>query len=211
MPTISSRTWTGLWADGEDESGPDGQNGAMSADRADAGNPLVRLSREQIRDLGTKGWLTHDGMWYDQTARALGVARANELNRAAIRAMAPFEVGRLCEALGVQPSEVRDAVAAARFVAEGIQLVTPASVGGHLHVRAGEGVLQWEWEPGECFAYKGMQRFGYLDGYECGVIYRVECWLEALGVRPRGEVAVGVCLMHRTGRCAGEVPLSFPG
>ncbi len=56
-----------------------------------------------------------------------------------------------------------------------------------------------------------MQRFGYLDGYECGVIYRVECWLDALGVRPLGEPAVGPCLMHPTGRCAGELALSFPG
>jgi len=178
---------------------------------ADAGDPLARLSRGQIRDLAAKGWLTHDGMWYDRVAAAQGVERANELNRAAIRAMAPLEVSRLCEAFAVQPGDVGDAAAAARFVAEGIQLVTPASVSGHLHVRAGEGVLHWEWDPGECFAYKGMQRFGYLDGYECGVIYRVECWLDALGVRPFGEPAVGPCLMYLTGRCAGELALSFPG
>lgn len=211
MPTTSLRTSTGLWADRDDDSGPVGQNGAVSTERADAGDPLARLSRGQIRDLLAKGWLTHDGMWYDQTARALGVERANELNRAAIRAMAPFEVSRLCDALAIRPSELQDAAAVARFVAAGIQLVTPASVGGHLHVRGGEGALRWEWEPGECFAYKGMQRFGYLDGYECGVIYRVECWLDALGVRPHREAAVGTCLMHRTGRCAGELPVSFAG
>ena len=185
----------------------------MSAQGVDAGrvDPLEGMSREQIRDLAAKGWLTHDGMWYDQTARALGVERANELNRAAIRAMAPFEVGRLAEAFGVEPSEVRDPAAVARFVGRGIQLVTPASVGGRLRVWAGDGRLQWEWEPGECFAYKGMRRFGYLDRYECGVIYRVECWLAALGVRPLGEPAVGGCLMHLTGRCAGELALSLPG
>jgi len=183
----------------------------MNVDRAEIGDPLAGLSRGQIRDLAAKGWLTHDGMWYDQTARALGVERANELNRAAIRAMAPFEVSRLGEALGVQPAGLRDPAAVARFVAQGIRLVTPASVGGRLHVRAGEGTLHWEWEPGECFAYKGMQRFGYLDGYVCGVIYRVECWLDALGVRSLGEGAIGLCLMHRTGQCAGELALSFPG
>lgn len=178
----------------------------------DRGEPVPSgLRREQVRDLLAKGWLTHDGMWFDHAARLLGIDRANELNRAAIRAMAPIEVSRLAEALGVAPPALRDPAAVARFVAAGISLVTPASVSGRLRVGAGTGSLQWEWEPGECFAYKGMQRFGHLAGYECGVIYRIECWLAALGVRPLGEPAVGRCLMHTAGRCAGELELSFPG
>ena len=185
----------------------------MSTELADPEprDPLEGLSREQIRDLLAKGWLTHDGMWFDQTARALGIGRANELNRAVIRAMAPFEVSRLAEALGVAPSELKDAAAVVRFVAEGISLVTPATVSGRMHVRAAAGALRWEWEPGQCFAYRGMQRFGYLAEYECGVIYRVECWLEVLGVRPLGEPAVGHCLMRTAGQCVGDLALSFDG
>jgi hypothetical protein len=171
---------------------------------------LGGLSREGIRDLVARGWLTHDAMWFDQAARALGVERAGELNRAAIRAMAPFEVRRLVEALGVVPSDLRDATAVARFVAAGIGLVAPASVADRMAVSSpGGDMLHWEWEPGECFAYKGMGRLGYLDGYHCGVIYRVECWLDALGVRPLGEPSIEGCLMHATGRCAGELELSF--
>jgi len=174
------------------------------------GDPLERLERGQVRDLVAKGWLTHDGMWFDEAARALGIAAANDLNRAAIRAMAPFEVARLAEALGVDPSSLRDAAAVARFVAAGVRLVTPESVSGHLRVTPGEGSLRWEWDSGECFAYKGMTRYGWVDGYRCGVIYRIECWLEGLGVRPRGEPVVEGCLMHATGRCAGGLALSLP-
>ena len=185
-----------------------GENGAMDA----AGEgPLDHLSREGIRDLVARGWLTHDAMWFDQAARALGIERANELNRAAIRAMAPFEVRRLAEALGVAPSGLRDAAAVAGFVADGVRLVAPASVAGRLQVTAGaEAGLHWEWEPGECFAYKGMGRFRWLDGYRCGVIYRVECWLDCLGVGVGGEPVVEGCLMHATGRCAGDLRLCFP-
>jgi len=172
---------------------------------------LGRLTREQIRDLVTKGWLTHDGMWFDEAARAQGIDAANDLNRAAIAAMAPFEVRRLCEALEVDPRSLREAAAVAGFVAAGIRLVTPDSVSAHLRVTAGEGSLHWEWDAGECFAYKGMQRFGHLDGYRCGVIYRIECWLEALGVRARREPAVEGCLMHTTGSCAGDLVLSGLG
>jgi len=176
-----------------------------------AGSPPEGVSREQLRDLLAKGWLTHDGMWFDQTVRAFGLAEANRLNRAAIRAMAPFEVSRLAEALGVGPADLSDAGAVARFVAAGVALVTPASVAGHLRVWAAGRRLHWEWDPGECFAYKGMQRFGHLAGYECGVIYRIECWLGALGVRPLAEPAVGPCLMHLGVDCAGSLELSVGG
>jgi len=172
-----------------------------------AGSPPEGVSREQLRDLLAKGWLTHDGMWFDQTARAFGLEQANRLNRAAIRAMAPIEVSRLSEALGVSPADLSDAGrwrASWRRGGPG----HPASVAGHLRVWAAGRRLHWEWDLGECFAYKGMQRFGYLAGYECGVIYRIECWLDALGVRPLAEPAVGPCLMHLGVGCAGSLELS---
>jgi Family of unknown function (DUF6125) len=180
----------------------------MGAD-ALAGDPLDRLAKAEVRDLVAKGWLTHDGMWFDAAARALGVAAANALNRAAIRAMAPLEVSRLCGALAVEAGALREAGAVARFVAAG-DLVTPESVSEHLRVTAGDGSLHWEWDPGECFAYKGMKRYGWMDGYCCGVIYRIECWLAELGVRPGGEPAVEGCLMKTTGCCAGDLVLSLP-
>ena len=184
------------------------QNGFMTDGGDDA---LGGLGPAGVRDLVAKGWLTHDGMWFDQAARTLGVETANELNRAAIRAMAPFEVSRLCAALGVEASDLRDADAIARFVSDGISLVTPASVSGPLRVGAGAaGSIRWEWEPGECFAFKGMARFGHLDGYRCGVIYRIQCWVDALGVAPLGEPVVEGCLMRDGGVCSGEITLAMP-
>jgi hypothetical protein len=174
------------------------------------GDPLARLGKAQVRDLLAKGWLTHDGMWFDETARALGIDAANGLNRAAIRAMAPLEVSRLCEALGVEAGALGDAEAVARFVTAGVHLVTPESVAEHLRVMPGDGSLLWEWDPGECFAYKGMARYGWIGGYRCGVIYRIECWLAALGLRPVGEPMVEGCLMPATGACTGALSLSLP-
>jgi hypothetical protein len=43
------------------------------------------------------------------------------------------------------------------------------------------------------------------------VIYRIECWLDALGVRPLAEPAVGPCLMHAGGKCAGSLELTLGG
>ena len=47
----------------------------------DTSDPLDRLTGEEIRDLATKGWLTHDGMWFDQAARLLGIDRATLYNK----------------------------------------------------------------------------------------------------------------------------------
>lgn len=181
-----------------------GQNRVVS--RAED-HPSDQTTREAVRDLVAKGWLTHDAMWFDQTARSFGIEHANELNRAAIRAMAPIEVRRLSELLGVDRVALGGASAVVRFVTEGIRLVTPASVAGRMRVWTGGDTLCWEWEPGECFAYKGMVRLGWIDGYRCGVIYRVECWLDALGVRPLEAPRVEGCLMRDGERCAGDLAL----
>jgi len=48
---------------------------------------MKSIKKEEIRDLLGKGWLTHDGMWFYQTAKEFGIDKANELNRAAIKSM----------------------------------------------------------------------------------------------------------------------------
>lgn len=174
------------------------------------GTTADRVPAEEARDLAVRGWLTHDAMWFDQAARSLGIETANRLNRAAIAAMAPYEVQRLSRLLDREPPSTRDADSVAAFVVDGIRLVTPASVSGPLRLWAsGPATLRWEWEPGECFAYKGMVRFGWIEGYRCGVIYRIECWLDALGVRPLGDPVVERCLMHSVGACSGELALAL--
>jgi len=35
----------------------------------------------------------------------------------------------------------------------------------------------------KCFAYNGVKILGVTDAYECGSIYRIECWLNALEIR----------------------------
>jgi len=63
---------------------------------------LESIRKEEIRDLLGKGWLTHDGAWFYETTRELGIEKANKLNRAVISTMAPIEAKRLCEILGIE-------------------------------------------------------------------------------------------------------------
>lgn len=171
-------------------------------------DPLGRLSKEAIRDLLGKGWLTHDGMWFIHAAAALGVDQANELNRAAIRSMSEIEVRRLIEALEVDPAGLTTSGDICRFLTDGLALLLPDSVSSRIRVSvAAPATVRVEWEDGECFAYKGMKRAGLLDGYECGVLYRIVCWLEALGVRHEPDPPVGHCQMRGRGSCTSEIRL----
>jgi hypothetical protein len=55
-----------------------------------------------------------------------------------------------------------------------------------------------------------MSQMGRIDDYECGVLYRILCWLEALEIPAELEPDPVKCLHHQTGECAGDVVISFP-
>jgi hypothetical protein len=168
------------------------------------------VTREEIRDLLGKGWLTHDGMWFLVVSRELGVDVANKFNRAAIKAMAPLEVQRLKQVTGLQDSQLTSIQALKEFLPAGMQMILPISVFSKLQFAVMPGnILHWEWEQGECFAYKGMSRMGVIDKYECGVMYRVECWLELLGLKFTSGPQITGCQMHSQGQCSGEFRFEF--
>jgi hypothetical protein len=168
------------------------------------------VSKEEIRDLLGKGWLTHDGMWFYTVSRELGVDVANKFNKAAIKAMAPLEVQRLKQVTGLRDSQLTSIEALKEFLPAGMQMILPVSVFSKLHFAVMPGnTLRWEWEQGECFAYKGMSRIGVIDNYECGVMYRVECWLELLGLKFTSSPQITHCQMHAQGHCSGEFRFEF--
>jgi hypothetical protein len=173
---------------------------------------LDRIEKSKMRDLLGKGWLTHDAMWFYHTCRELGVEKANALNKAAIRSLAPIEVARAKRVLAMDKQEMNTFDELREFLFEALELILPDSVFERFHLRSSStDLLHWEWEKGECFAYKGMKRLGMIDGYRCGVMYRIECWLEALGVRYDINPKLGRCIMHQTGSCSGDIRVSFPG
>jgi len=172
----------------------------------DDGSPLRHLTKGQIRDLLGKGWLTHDGMWFVNAAAALGIDKANALNWAAIRSMSKIEVGRLVETLGVDPGGPMTADDVCRLLTDGFALLLPDSVSSRMRVSATDpATVRLEWDDGECFAYKGMKRAGMLDGYECGVIYRIECWLEVLDIGYEVDPPTGLCRMRLNGACVTDI------
>ena len=70
-------------------------------------------------------------------------------------------------------------------------------------------VVRWEMEDGECFAYKGISRLGFIEQYDCDVFPRIETWLETLGIAYSVNPRIEKCIMHTLGRCAGDFVFQF--
>ena len=132
--------------------------------------------------------------------------KANKLNKAAIRSLAPIEIKRVKKALGIGGEKIGTFEELKAFMLEALEVILPNSVFKKFRFRApSKDLLHWEWESGECFAYKGMKQIGIIDGYRCGVMYRIECWLEALGIKYSIDPKIDKCMMHEKGACLGDI------
>lgn len=171
---------------------------------------LQQLSPDRIRDYLAKGWLTHDGMWFYNAQSTLGIEQANDLNRAAIRSMAPLEMQRTMNILGITRENLDSFTKLADFLLRALDLLLPASILKQFHGTVeSPNIFRWEWEQGGCFAYRGVKLIGCIDRYACGVLYRIGCWLDALGVEHSIEPNPDTCLMHEKGYCRGEIVMKI--
>jgi hypothetical protein len=163
------------------------------------------VDKEGLHDLLSKGWLTHDGTWFFSAANEFGLETANRLNKAAIRALAPLEMQRCRKLLLEEGEELAGVPETVRFMLESLITIMPTSVSSRFRLTyPAPNAFRWEWEKGECFAYKGLRQLGFLEDYQCGVIYRIECWLDALGIPYEVLPPTGPCIMHTRGECSGE-------
>ena len=67
--------------------------------------------------------------------------------------------------------------------------------------------MAWEFNQNKCFAYAGIKRLGVIAHYECGVLYRIKCWLDELRIKHRFIPEIGKGHMHVNGSCPGEIQL----
>ena len=136
----------------------------------------------------------------------LGIDKANSLNRAAIQSLAPIEMQRTKKVLGVVKEKFDTFDELKDFMLEALELIMPHSIFEKASFSApSRDLLHWEWASGECFAYKGMKQVGILDGYRCGIIYRIECWLKELGIKYSINPEIDKCIMHEKGACSGDI------
>ena len=171
---------------------------------------MNQFDDKEIRELLAKGWLTHDAMWFVSVYQDLGIEKANQLNLAAIRAQAPIEVARLQKALDLSDRPTQTSAELKTFMQAAFEITLPKSVFSKFKFGLNTpGVFSWEWEPGGCFAFKGMHKLGILNTYRCGVMYRIECWLDTLGIAYRMDPEITTCIMSKSGMCSGSISVDL--
>jgi hypothetical protein len=169
---------------------------------------VAKLGKREIIDLLNRCWMTHDGMWFFHCSQEWGVEKANRINKAAIKSLAPVEIRRIKESLGLQKERIETFQEFTDFFRRAAELVIPDFMGVTMSFPE-ENILHWQFKERNCFAYKGMNRIGAIDQYECGVIYRLGCWFDNLGIKYAVIPEISGCVMHASGSCSGDFKFAF--
>jgi hypothetical protein len=166
----------------------------------------IPLDQSGLKELLIKNWMTHDGLWFYHCLQEFGIEKANALNLAAIKSLAAIEVPRIAKALSLKKEEVKTFEDFKRFFPRLFSVVKGDFMEFDYHFTDRESLV---WEMHRCFAHEGMKRMGVIDQYRCGVLYRIMCWLEVLGLNCSITPPVDLCLLQKTGRCSGEIRFFF--
>ncbi|MBU1741952.1 MAG: hypothetical protein KKC37_10420 [Proteobacteria bacterium] len=164
-----------------------------------------QLSAEEVKQLLTRCWMTHDAMWFVSALSEVGIAATNKINKNAIRAMSGLEVARYLKALGM--SGVKDFDQLRSFFEGAMSL----AIGDFMK-------FKWEWRPEgslyveleKCFAHDGIRRMGVISEYECGIFERIYAWLDVLNVKYTVEPRPLLCMMYHEGHCVRHFKFTFP-
>lgn len=163
---------------------------------------MKELDKKELQELLVKCWMTHDGTWFYSTMQESGIDAANRLNKSAIRALAPIELRRVTRAMGVK-GENLESLEEVEQVIDALFATIKGDFMDFVFDFPEENTLRWTMN--RCFALEGMKMIGAYERYECGVLYRVLCWLDGLGLEYTVEPRVDGCLMRETGECSGLV------
>ena len=165
-----------------------------------------QLDKKELKELLVKNWMTHDGMWFLNAYLSLGIKAANKLNKSAIKSLAQIESARIQKALGKENENIDTFGKLKQFIDDSFSIVKGDFM-DFKYTFPQENLMHWEMQ--KCFAYEGMKRIGVTDQYECGVLYRVKCWLDALKLDYKIEPRVKGCLKASGQNCEGNVQFFF--
>ncbi len=170
-------------------------------------NLIDSIDKKDLRELITKGWMTHDAMWFYHSLQEFGIEKTNKVNQAAVRSMSAIEAKRLKKAAGIKKDTIESFEEFKDLMDSFFSLVKVDFM--DFYWSSPEKNL-FLWGYNTCWAHDGISKLGVIDHYQCGVILRVTTWFEALGVAYSMKPDNNGCLMHTMGKCAGEFRFNLP-
>jgi hypothetical protein len=169
-------------------------------------NLYEQLDKKELMNLLSKGWMTHDAMWFFHSLQEHGIEKTNKVNLAAVKSMAAVEAHRIMKAAGKKNGKVETFEEFTDLMEAFFSVVKVDFMDFYWSV-AEKNRVRWGYH--KCWAHDGITKLGAIDGYRCGVILRVTTWFDALGVSYRMTPEDTGCLMHTKGKCEGEFRFSL--
>ena len=167
---------------------------------------IDNLTKNELKDLLVKNWMTHDGAWFLNTYLQFGIKKANKLNKRAIKTLSSFEIKRAKNRTKFKDKEISNYDELETFLKSAFSVLK----GDFMEFNVSfPGNNRIHWEAKKCFAYEGMKKLGVQEEYECGVIYRISCWLDGLDLKHKIEPRIKKCLKNTRGYCSGNIILEF--
>jgi hypothetical protein len=162
------------------------------------------LSFEMEKDLLIRGWMSHDARWFMAVAKHLGMDAANRLNQSVCREIGRAEMKRYMKTLALtQPKDLEEYLtlnrAAFALYGSGLaeyNIKTLDHRSYEIHLK-------------RCFAYENIVRAGIKDQYECGILARIQGWIDAQELEHELAPPLGKCMMVSGKECRYRITLRF--
>lgn len=167
-------------------------------------NAMDLLEKRELKELLCKGWMTHDAMWLLHCLEAFGMEKTNEINIKAVFSMSQIEINRVKKALGYSNEKIKKFDEIKQLIVQTMEIIKADFMDFTWSIPE-KNVLHWKWSNGSCFAYQGIKGLGVLDTYECGIMKRIEGWMQGLEVEYELVPNITRCLMtSEDKKCEGD-------
>ncbi len=166
---------------------------------------IAKIDKEEVKELFSKNWLTHDAIWYGTCVQEMGQEKANEINKVAARTMATMEMGRILKLMGMPKDPSVQTFDELKEIVDTAMSAVKAKFMIFDYGFPEKNVLRGKYN--RCFAFDGLSRFNLTEKYECGIIERIKGWLDHLKVSYEVVPDFKGCLMASEGKC--EIDFRF--
>ena len=166
---------------------------------------IDRLSVEKEKDLLIKGWMSHDARWFMAVAEHFGIDAANRLNQMVARELGRVEFKRFMKALNLSSPKNMDEYVDLKNAA--ISMYGPDLIEYEIKIIDHQ---SYEMHLIRCFAYENIVKAGIKDEYECGILSRIQGWIDAVGLEHQLSPPLSKCMKVLGKECSYKVTLRFP-
>jgi hypothetical protein len=165
---------------------------------------LNRLSSETEKNLLIKGWMSHDARWFMAVAERFGIKEADQLNQKVCRELGGVEMKRFMKALSLSfPRNMDEHLAINK---DAISLYGPDLI--EYEIKAVDR-QSYEMHIRRCFAHENVVKAGIKDQYKCGILARVQGWIDAQGLEHELTPPLGKCMKVLGKQCCYTLKLRF--